>query len=63
MQPDSFLGLSWWQWALVVLALGVVVVLARKAAARARHRERTEQLARAADAAHEGAFTRHEGGA
>ncbi|HEV7576971.1 MAG TPA: hypothetical protein VGO85_13080 [Caldimonas sp.] len=63
MQPDSFLGLSWRQWALVALALSVVVVLVHKAVVRARQRERTEQLARAADAAHEGALTRHEGGA
>lgn len=63
MQPDSILGLSWWQWALMVLAVAIVVVLARNAAERARKRAQTEKLAQAADAAHEGAMTRHEGGA
>lgn len=62
MQANSFLGVPVWLWALLVLAVIVVAFLVGNAAARTRKREATEKLAQAADAAHEGALTRHEGG-
>lgn len=58
----SFLGISWWLWAGVILVVLIVAVLVRNAAARASKREETERLAQKADAVHEGAQTRHEGG-
>jgi len=62
MASDSFLGLPWWQWALLVVACGIVAALVRRSAARSRHRAVTEELAQKADATHEGVGTRHEGG-
>jgi hypothetical protein len=62
MTADSFAGLPWWQWALVVVALGVGIALVRKAVARARHRAATEKLAQNAEATHESVRTRHQGG-
>ncbi|MEO7114732.1 MAG: hypothetical protein ABIZ18_02610 [Caldimonas sp.] len=63
MQTYSFLGVPWWLWLLLALAVWVVVAMVRQASAKARHRVETERLAQAADAKHEGARTRHEGGA
>jgi hypothetical protein len=61
---DSFMfGMPGWLWAVLVVAGLAVAIVARKASARAAHRAATERLAQAADAAHEGAITRHEGGA
>ena len=66
MDGRSLSGLSWWPvLALVVgvvaLALAVWPVIRRNR--QARHRDETERLAQVADAEHEGATTRHEGGA
>ena len=59
--------LSWWPiLALVVvgaIALMLAVLPLVRRARQGRHREAAEQLAQAADADHEGASTRHEGGA
>lgn len=63
MQLPSFLGLPGWLWLLVVLIGAIVGVHAmRQAAARRTHRHEEERLAQQADATHEGAQTRHEGG-
>jgi hypothetical protein len=63
MKTDSFVGLPWWQWALIVLVAAAVALFLRQRIERARKRHETERLARQADANHEGARTRHEGGA
>ena len=63
MQAFSLLGIPWWLWLVAALAVWVVVVKLRKEAAKARHRAEQERLAQKADAMHEGAKTRHEGGA
>jgi F0F1-type ATP synthase assembly protein I len=61
---DSFIfGMPWWLWLVLIVAGMAVAIVARKASARAAHRAANEKLAQAADAAHEGAITRHEGGA
>ena len=64
MQAFSFLGLPWWSWLpVLVVVVWVVAAQARKASAKSAHRAEQERLAQAADAMHEGAQTRHEGGA
>ena len=63
MQAFSFLGVPWWLWLVLALVVWAVVFQARKATSKARHRADQEQLAQKADAMHEGARTRHEGGA
>ena len=63
MQALSILGVPWWLWLALALAVWVVVMKVRKASAKAKHRAEQERLAQKADAMHEGARTRHEGGA
>ncbi len=60
---SSILALPWWLWLVLVLVVAALVIVARKAAAKAAHRRGQEALAVRADAMHEGARTRHEGGA
>ena len=65
MNGTGVAGMSWSTiLPIVLLVVVVVIVLSRvRAAAMARHREAAERLAQAADADHEAARTRHEGGA
>ncbi len=63
MQAYTFLGAPWWLWLVLALAVWAVVAKVRQASSKARHRAELERLAQAADATHEGARTRHEGGA
>jgi hypothetical protein len=63
MLAYSFLGAPWWLWLALALVVAVVVVKVRQASSKARHRAEVERLAQAGDDAHEGARTRHEGGA
>ena len=63
MPAFSFLGLPWWAWLVVVVVVWVFVAQIRKASAKSKHRAEQERLAQIADATHEGAQTRHEGGA
>ncbi len=62
MQVDLFARLTWWMWAALAIVCAAGFVWARHAASRSRHRREEERLARKADATHEGAKTRHEGG-
>ncbi|MEO6897497.1 MAG: hypothetical protein ABI218_12710 [Caldimonas sp.] len=63
MQSFSLLGWPWWLWLALVVVVFAAVVQVRKATAKSKHRVEQERLAQAADATHEGAKTRHEGGA
>ena len=63
MQTFSFLGVAWWLWLLLVIVVCAIAMKARKATARATHAAEQERIAQKADAMHEGAKTRHEGGA
>ncbi len=63
MQTYSFLGVAWWLWLLLVIVACAIAMKARKASARSTHVAEHERIAQEADAMHEGAKTRHEGGA
>lgn len=56
-------GLPWWLWLVLALGVWAITVKVRKESAKAKHRAEQERLAQKADAMHEGAKTRHEGGA
>ena len=58
----TILGLPWWALAVIVIA-AIAGSMAGRSMGRARaHRKAAEELAKRADADHEGARTRHEGG-
>ena len=58
----TIFGLPWWALAVIVIA-AIAGSMAGRSMGRARaHRRAVEALAKRADADHEGARTRHEGG-
>jgi membrane protein YqaA with SNARE-associated domain len=57
----TILGIPWWSVA-VIVAAAVIGSLAGRSIGRARARRAAEKKAQLADADHEGAKTRHEGG-
>jgi len=67
MGVDRLLGIPWWLLALLAVAAVLAVAFAGRAMGhmreRAEKRQQAESLAQAADAEHEGARTKHEGGA
>jgi UPF0716 family protein affecting phage T7 exclusion len=59
---DGILGVPWWVLVILVVA-AVAGTMAGRSMGRAKaHRKAVEKMAEAADAEHEGAKTRHEGG-
>ena len=63
MTSNAFLGLPVWLWLLAAVAIVVAVLFARRSGARLAHAREQEQRAQQAEASHESARTRHEGGA
>ena len=56
-------GMPWWALALIVIAAFAGSMAGRHIGRARAHRKAVERLAQKADADHEGAKTRHEGGA